>query len=235
MDWEGDAFGRLEERIGYRFRDREWLVRAMTHRSYANEAGSDGNNQRLEFLGDSVLNLLIAEVLFEKFPEVDEGALSSYLASLVNEAALCDVAGAIDLGAHVLLGRGEELSGGREKASVLADAHEALLGAIYVDGGLDAVRDVVARLHGEAIARCEPAAPPEDPKSRLQRLVQSEGPTRPVYDIIDERGPAHDRIFVAEVSVNGTVFGIGEGRSKKEAEQHAAGAALDRWEADEDD
>ena len=220
--------GELENAIGHVFRDRSLLIRALTHRSFSNETEFDSNNQRLEFLGDAVLGLVIADSLFRKFPRSEEGALSSFLASLVNESALFEIARGLELGKYLRLGKGERLSGGRDKPSVLADAYEAVLAAVYLDGGLDAVRSVILLLHGEAIDGCEPAGLPEDHKSRLQRLVQSEGPFRPEYVIIDERGPAHARVFEAEVSVDGTVLGQGEGRSKKEAEQQAAHAALMR-------
>lgn len=221
----------LESALGYEFDDPRLLVRALTHRSYSNEYDFDANNQRLEFLGDAALGLVIADALFRKFPGAEEGGLSSWLASLVNESALFEIARRLDLGKYLRLGKGERLSGGRDKPSVLADAYEAILAAVYLDGGLDAVREVIETLHADAIESCESAAPPEDHKSRLQRLTQSEGPFRPEYVIIDERGPAHARVFVAEVSVDGIVLGSGEGRSKKEAEQQAAQAALKRRES----
>ncbi len=221
----------LEAALGYEFISTELLERALTHRSFANEVDEvEHNNQRLEFLGDAVLGLVIAEAMFERFPGAEEGGLSSWLAALVNEKALRAVADRLRLGDFVRLGKGEMLSGGREKASVLADAYEAVLAAIYLDSGLEAVRGVILSLHRDAIAAFKPSAPPEDHKSRLQRLVQSEGPFRPEYAIIAERGPAHARIFVAEVAVDGEVMGKGEGRSKKKAEQQAAHAALERFE-----
>ena len=223
-------FAPLQASLGYEFADGRLLERALTHRSYANESEVTENNQRLEFLGDSVLGLVIAERMFALFPHAPEGSLSSWLASLVNEGALTEVANALELGRFLRLGRGEILSGGREKPSLLADAYEAVLAAVYLDGGLEAVRDVILRLQADAIDGCEPSAPPEDFKSRLQRLVQAEGAFRPKYDIISERGPAHERIFIAAALVDDEVFGEGEGRSKKEAEQQAAHAALKRWE-----
>ncbi len=226
-----EAIDELEQRLGYKFTDVALLARALTHRSYANEVEAvEDNNQRLEFLGDSVLGLVVAERMFELFPDAEEGSLSSWLASLVNEGALKEVAQALELGSFVRLGRGEILSGGREKASVLADAYEAVLAAIYLDGGLVAAREVILRLQADAIAACEPSAPPEDHKSRLQRLVQAKGAFRPKYDIIAELGPAHERVFVASVAVEDDALGEGEGHSKKEAEQQAARAALKRWE-----
>lgn len=220
----------LEVALGYRFADPGLLVRALTHRSFSNETNFEANNQRLEFLGDAVLGLVIADAVFRKFPDSEEGGLSSRLSSLVNETALAEVASHLELGSYMRLGKGERLSGGREKPSVLADAYEAVLAALYLDGGLEVARAAIERLHAHALDECEGAAPPEDHKSRLQRLVQSEGPFRPDYAIIAERGPAHARMFVAEVAVDGDPLGQGEGRSKKEAEQQAARAALKRWE-----
>lgn len=226
-----DDLTELQEALGHTFAEVELLERALTHRSFANEVEAiEHNNQRLEFLGDAVLGMVIAEAMFEKFPGAEEGGLSSWLAALVNERALCGVAEGLALGSYVRLGKGEMLSGGRQKASVLADAYEAVLAAVYLDSGLDAVRGVILSLHREAIEAFKPSAPPEDHKSRLQRLVQSEGPFRPEYAIIAERGPAHARIFVAEVSVDGEALGTGEGRSKKKAQQQAAYAALERLE-----
>lgn len=226
-----DDLSTLEEALGYTFDDVTLLRRAVTHRSYANEVESVvSNNQRLEFLGDSVLGLVVAESLFEKLPRAAEGSLSSFLASLVNENALRLVADELRLGHYMRLGKGEVMSGGRQKSSVLADAYEAVLAAIYLDGGMQAARDVVGRLHADAIETCEPSEIPEDHKSRLQRFVQSEGLFRPEYAIVEERGPAHARVFIATVAVDGDVLGQGEGRSKKVAEQQAASAALERWE-----
>lgn len=217
----------LEARIGYSFQNREFLERALTHRSYANEHAVEVDNQRLEFLGDAVLGLVTARDLFDRFTGIDEGALSVCQAQLVNEAALAEVAVEIELGSWVRLGKGESLTGGRHKASLLADAYEALLAAVFLDGGLKAARGVILRLHDQAIGRCRPLRPPEDFKSRLQRWMQSQGDERPDYAIVAEQGPAHDKRFVAEVRVDLQPLGRGEGRSKKEAEQLAAANALD--------
>lgn len=219
--------GRLEAAVEYPFRERQLLTRALTHRSFANEHTDDlADNQRLEFLGDAVLGLIVAQELFRRFPTADEGFLSGVQASIVRESALREVADSIDLGRFLRLGKGEELSGGREKPSVLADAYEALLAAIYLDGGLNAARSVILKLHQERFAEPTPGESPEDNKSKLQRLVQSGSTTRPNYHIVEEHGPAHDRTFVAEVRVDGEVLGRGEGRTKKEAQQRAASAAL---------
>ena len=225
-----EDLGQLEGRLGYAFDDLGLLERALTHRSFANERDTGEDNQRLEFLGDSALGLVVAERMFELFPGSPEGALSSWLASLVNEDALQEVARSLELGSFVRLGRGEQLSGGRSRSSVLADAYEAVLAAIYLDGGLESVRSVVLDLHAEAIDNCSVASPPEDHKSRLQRFAQAKGANHPRYDIIDVRGPDHARTFVAAVWIDSAEWGRGEGRSKKQAEQAAASVALGRWE-----
>ncbi len=226
----------LEATIGYQFEDRSLLEAALSHRSYCNEVEGDvPDNQRLEFLGDAVLGLVTARILFETFPDVQEGPLSATQSSLVNEDALAEVAREIDLGSYVRLGRGEEISGGREKSSLLSDAYEALLAAIYLDGGLGAVESVISRLHAEAISNRKPArSAPEDYKSKLQKLVQREKTTRPVYTIVGESGPAHEKRFEAEVSVESEALARGIGRSKKEAEQRAAELALEILERSSD-
>jgi ribonuclease-3 len=218
----------LEEAIGYSFTKRDLLVRALSHRSFTNEVdGATADNQRLEFLGDAVLGLVTARKLFDQFPEVQEGPLSATQSGLVNEDALAEVARRIDLGRFVRLGRGEDLSGGRAKPSLLSDAYEAVLAAVYLDGGLGAAELVISRLQGNDILTCKPArSAPEDYKSKLQKQVQREKTTRPVYTIVSETGPAHDRRFEAEVSVEGDALTRGIGRSKKEAEQRAAESAL---------
>lgn len=220
----------LQAALGYLFEQPHLLVLAVTHRSYVNEhEDAFANNQRLEFFGDSVLGMVVAEYLFQRFPNAEEGDLTSRLASLVNETALAEVATALALGDYLRLGRGEVMGGGRTKPSLLADAYEAVVAAVYLDGGLSEVRDLILRLHADALATCEAQSAPEDDKSKFQRLVQAEGAFRPNYAIIAEHGPAHERLFVATVSVEGVVYGQGEGRSKKAAEQSAAGVALTRW------
>jgi ribonuclease-3 len=235
-----DEWDALEERVGYKFARRELLVRALTHRSFANEAGGDesnaaievdGDNQRLEFLGDAVLGLVAAHELFLRDRQVQEGALSTRQAQVVCEPTLADAARKLGLGEHLRLGRGEHGSGGRDKNSLLADAFEALLAAIYLDGGLDAAREVVVANLGEALADVRQASAPEDFKSRLQTLVQRDKAVQPGYRIIEESGPAHAREFVAQVSVDGVAMGVGRGRSKKVAEQQAAQVAIEAFES----
>jgi len=218
----------LQDLISYEFQNPELLMAALTHRSYLNEVElASLDNQRLEFLGDSVLGLVVAAELFERFPLANEGQLSTMLSQLVCESALADRAREIDLGDFLHLGKGEEKSGGRLRASLLADAFEALLGAVYLDGGMNVAKQVILQLLGNAIASCEVREhAPADFKSRLQKLVQGAKMDAPRYRIAEENGPDHEKIFVAEVLVEGEAVAFGEGRSKKEAEQSAAKSAL---------
>lgn len=215
----------LEERLGHRFRRPELLVLALTHRSYANEQDLPGNSERLEFLGDSVLGALTAEWLFERHPELPEGELSKAKSVLVSERSLADHAAALELGKVLRLGVGEERSGGREKPSLLADALEAVFGALWLDGGLDAARLAVRRfLDGTVAARG--GTEEGDAKTRLQEVLQSRGLERPSYRVVAEEGPDHQKRFEVECLVEEKVAGRGSGRSKKSAEQQAAAAAL---------
>lgn len=226
-----DDLDALQRALGHEFQQPELLAQALTHRSYVNENDDVfTNNQRLEFLGDSVLGLVVADRVYALFPHAEEGSLSSWLASLVNEGALCAIAQSVRLGDYLRLGRGEALGGGRRKPSILADAYEAVIAAIYLDAGLPAAREVILALHADAIAQCHMYAPPEDNKSKFQRLVQAEGEFHPQYAIVDERGPAHERVFVVTVYVGDVEYGEGEGRTRKAAEQDAARVALTRWQ-----
>lgn len=217
----------LEEVIGYSFKNRSFLVDALTHPSFVNEdVDTCVDNQRMEFLGDSVLGLVVAEKLYQRLPDAAEGKMSTGLAQLVCEPALAEVARAIGLGSFIRMGRGEALSGGRDRPSVLADAYEALLAAVFLDRGLEEVSEMVERLQGGAINACHPVNASHDYKSRLQKLVQSAKSGPPAYRIVDETGPAHQKLFVAEVVIDGNGKARGQGRSKKEAEQSAAEAAL---------
>lgn len=226
----------LEERLGYVFKDRTLLVQALTHRSYVNECEEDAvDNQRLEFLGDAVLGLVSAEALFRRDAQAPEGTLSSRQSQLVCESALAEVANGVELGHFIRLGKGEVQTGGRHKHSLLADAYEAVLAAIYLDGGLEAAREVVLRLHAAALegvqADTKQPVAATDAKSLLQKAVQAETSMRPVYAVVEESGPAHARTFVSEARIGSKVWGRGEGRSKKVAEQEAAAQALSRWHA----
>ena len=216
----------IEEKIGYSFRSRALLVNALTHSSYANEnrGRSCESNERLEFLGDSVLGMVVAEALYRRFPDLPEGRLTRMRAQLVCEESLHRVAGEIGLGAHIRLGKGEEHTGGRTRTSILADATEALIAAMYLDGGMDVARGFIERyilpeLNGEYI-------PFGDAKTDLQELIQKKSGSTLSYELVGESGPDHDKTFTTRVLPNGASVGTGSGRTKKEAEQAAARAAL---------
>ncbi|MDQ3069882.1 MAG: ribonuclease III [Acidobacteriota bacterium] len=228
-----DTLGPLEGVVGYRFKDVGLLEHALTHRSKAHEDASGGvfDNESMEFLGDAVLGFVIADMLFREFPHHDEGHKSKIKASIVSTTSLARLAGAIDLGRFVLLGRGEEKTGGRRKQALLADCYEALIAAVYLDGGVEAARTFIGRQFGPLIAEARTsgseAAFTEDWKSALQEVLQSDGRGLPEYLMAGEEGPAHRRVFLVDVRVAGSVVARGEGRSKKAAEQVAAQRALD--------
>jgi ribonuclease III len=220
-------FTELENRLGYSFRDRTWLEQALVHSSFAYESPQSGpSNERLEFLGDAVLNLLISDFLVDLYPAASEGALSRRRASLVNARHLAGIARRLDLGAYLLLGRGEDRQSGRQKPSVLADALEALLAAVYLDGGYEPARKVVKSLFQGHLVPQEDEIIPQDFKTTLQEYVQKSLKVSPEYRLLQETGPAHDRLFEVEVRVDGTPLGRGEGKSKKQASQEAARRAL---------
>jgi len=220
---------RLEAALGHRFVDPALALIALTHRSYANERGLAEHNERLEFLGDAVLGLLAAEWLYRRHPERPEGELSRAKSTLVSTGALAAYAERLDLGALLRLGVGESRSGGGSKASLLADALEAVFGAVFLDGGLAAVRGVVERFFVWAESAHELQR--SDPKTELQELLQAEAMPLPEYSIVAERGPDHEKQFTCEVAVAGELLGEGSGRTKKEAHQSAAAAALERLAA----
>lgn len=217
----------LEEKLGYRFRNIGLLEHAMTHSSYANEHRSAGitSNERLEFLGDSVLGMVVAEYLFSTHPDMPEGELTRTRAALVCETSLYEVARTLNLGRYLRLGKGEDAGGGRSRPSILADATEATLAAVYLDGGMDSVRPII---QAYILDKEQEKAVDRDYKTSLQELVQRHPGQAVSYRLVDETGPDHARIFVMEVSVGGTPVGIGRGRSKKEAEQMSAKAALEK-------
>ncbi len=228
----------LQSELDYQFQDPGLLRRAVTHRSYANEHRRiEEDNQRLEFLGDAVLGVVIAEAVFRGDEKAAEGDLSRRLSDLVCEPALVRRARQLELGEYLRLGRGEELTGGREKEGLVADAYEALLGAIFLDGGHEVVREIIERHFEEQLREVAGTVDPRrgnghgDFKSLLQREVQKHRPERPEYEIVETSGPPHDRSFVAQVSVDGTAVGRGEGRSKKTAEQAAAHQAISGLES----
>jgi len=219
----------LEQRLRYKFRNPLLLAEALTHPSIGYETQRHHfDNQRLEYLGDSVLQLLFTEYLFDRFPEFDEGQLTKLRAQLVSREGLRQFAEALDLGKYLMMGRGEEANGGRERSSSLADAYEALVGAIYLDSDYVTVRRVV--LHGahEHLETLDATAPDPNPKGVLQEILQAISPVSPTYPILLQSGPEHNRRFVAQIRWQGHDLGLGEGRSKKEAEVFAARDALAR-------
>ena len=211
----------LEKNIGYHFRDKSLLKTAVTHSSYANEnRGGLAYNERLEFLGDAVLQLITSEKLFKENPDMPEGRMSKQRAALVCEDALAGYSHEIQLGDFMLLGKGEEATGGRNRPSILADAFEALIGAIFLDGGMDNAKRFVRRFLDAAHTSLK------DYKTLLQEIIQKNPGERLSYVVIGESGPDHDKVFNVEVHLNSNVIGKGTGKSKKQAEQAAAKEAL---------
>ena len=217
----------LEEKLGYRFKNIGLLEHAMTHSSYANEHRSAGitSNERLEFLGDSVLGMVVAEYLFAAHPNMPEGELTRTRAALVCETSLYEVARTLNLGRCLRLGKGEDAGGGRTRPSILADATEATLAAVYLDGGMESVRPIIQTY---ILDKEQEKSVDWDYKTALQELVQRHPGQAVSYRLVDETGPDHARVFVMEVSVGGKPVGVGCGRSKKEAEQMSAKAALEK-------
>lgn len=228
----GGYMSTLEDRLKYTFKDKNLLLLALSHKSYEYEKGSgtSGNNERLEFLGDAVVDLVLSELLMKQFPKDAEGALSKKRASLVNESTLSQVATEIELQNDLLLGKGEIQSGGQSKPRILASVYEALVGALFLDGGYEKTRDIIADHFSKLLPTIgDREAGADDFKTRLQEEVQAVLKTTPVYTMMKESGPPHDRSFQVEVSVNGIPIAQAEGRSKKQAEQEAAKNALTRW------
>ena len=218
----------LEERLGYTFRDRKRLEGALYHSSYANEHRSLGihSNERLEFLGDAVLGLVTADYLFRKHPDLPEGDLTRIRAALVCEESLHEVAQSLDLGSYLKLGKGEEAGGGRQRASILADATESVFAAVYLDGGLEAARALIHRVLLDKERETDVEERRRDYKTELQELVQRKSDQVLRYELTGSSGPDHAKEFAFRVTLNGVTVGEGTGRSKKEAEQSAACAAL---------
>ncbi len=226
-----DEFEALQQIIGYRFRDRGLLEHAMTHTSRANEDVSGGvrDNESMEFLGDAVLGFVIADLLFREFPEFDEGEKSKTKAALVSTSALARQAERLSLGEHLLLGRGEEKTGGRRKQALLADGYEALIAAIYLDGGVEPARAFIAREFGGLIAEVRSRGfAGHDYKSSLQELLQARDLPLPEYRLVGTLGPDHRKQFQVEVVVSGEALAEAIGASKKEAEQEAARLAMEK-------
>lgn len=221
-DWQ-----RLEEVLGYSFQNRALLAKAMTHRSYANEHHAEGlpDNERLEFLGDAVLDLVISQYLMKTLPNSHEGDLTRIRAEVVSLPSLARLATSLDIGPALLLGKGEERSGGRNKSSLLADALEALFGAIFTDGGFEAADTVILPLFIPLLQQVS-IDEGQDFKSRLQELLQAEQRDLPIYELVETAGPAHERIYHVDVLIENRSHGSGQGRTKKSAEQAAAQAAL---------
>lgn len=217
-----------EQILGYTFRDQSLLRQALTHPSYLNEVRDTGfaDYQRLEFLGDAVLGLLLADLLYTRYPQLPEGDLSRIRSTLVDQSRLAERATSANISDYILLGRGEEQDGGREKPSILADVLEAVIGAIYCDAGFDAVRPVVEQLYTSLFENTDLTASFNDAKSELQELLVARKQPVPVYTLISEEGPAHDRQFQIAAMVADVCIGTGTGRSKKTAQQAAAQAAL---------
>jgi len=217
----------LQNKIGYTFNDSELLKTALTHSSYANENKKSGHisNERLEFLGDSVLGMTVAKLIYDTNPDMPEGQMTRLRAEMVCEKSLASAALLLDLGSYLLLGHGEEKSGGRERPSIIADAVEAVLAAMYLDGGFEPVRLFVTEYFGSRAAHS--TFTNSDYKTSLQELIQEKAGQTLSYHIIDESGPDHLKSYTVEVRLNDRFIGRGTGKSKKEAEQKAACAALE--------
>ena len=218
----------LEKQIGYNFKTRELLHRALSHSSYANENRNvHESNERLEFLGDSVLSVIVAEYLFKKFKNLPEGELTKLRAALVCEKSLAGFSREMDLGKYLLLGKGEQQNGGRERPSILADAFEALLAAMYLDGGMEVARRHVMRFVEKEVENHTVGDAFHDYKTQLQEIIQRNREEELIYSLTGESGPDHDKRFTVEVRLNSNVIGKGTAHSKKQAEQDAAKQALE--------
>jgi ribonuclease-3 len=221
----------IQRRLGYRFRRMSLLVEALTHKSYINEASAseEADNERLEFLGDAVLNLVMSAHLVEAFPGATEGELSKVRSRLVSEETLSHAARRLELGAALRLGRGEQMTQGYDKPSILADALEAVLAGVYLDGGLDAATACIKSVFEEELLSCDRSRGAKaDFKTSLQEICQRDFDALPHYRTIQESGPDHEKIFEVEILIRGDRYGVGAGKSKKEAEQAAARQALEK-------
>ena len=217
----------LEEKLGYKFKNRKFLEIGVTHSSFANETKEHvPYNERQEFLGDAVLSIIVSDYIFENYTKLPEGELTKLRASLVCEKSLCGFSNELEMGSFLRLGHGEELMGGRERPSILADAFEAVLAAIYLDGGIEPATKVVLRFVKKALEHVE-NAPFKDYKTLLQEIVQKNPEESLTYVLVGESGPDHDKRFEVNVMLNSNVIGHGIGKSKKAAEQHAAKEALE--------
>ena len=230
-----ERINQLENNIGYVYKDKSKAFQAITHSSYAYEHRHEGlsSNERLEFLGDSVLNFLITKKLFKEVSDMPEGEMSKLRASVVSEASLSQSAKKLNVGEVLLLGKGEEIMGGRKRPSILADAVEAIIGSIYLDRGLEAADEFVSRFLKENFEKAIKGTLFCDYKTKLQEEVQKGNNHSIKYAVIAESGPDHDKVFTVAVFVNGEQLGQGTGKTKKEAEQKAAGDALNRLKAED--
>lgn len=220
-----ESVAALQEKIGYKFKNEKLLLEALSHSSYANENKNLKSNERLEFLGDSVLSIIVSDHIFKHFSHIPEGDLTKLRASLVCESALFDFAKKINLGDYILLGKGEEQTGGRERPSIVSDAFEAVIAAVYLDGGMETAREYVLSFIPEDITPKGSDAF-HDYKTILQEVIQRNPEERVTYHLKSESGPDHDKHFTVQVMLNNNVIGEGTGRSKKTAEQAAAKEAL---------
>ena len=222
----------LEERLGYKFKNINLLKNSLTHSSYANEVrGGFSSNERLEFLGDSVLSVIVSDYIYKHYPNMPEGDLTKLRASLVCEKSLCTFSRELHLGEFLMLGKGEEKGGGRERDSILADAFEAVLAAMYLDGGMEVARQHVLRFVLPELNHTDDEVF-KDYKTALQEIIQRNPEEEVTYILTDESGPDHDKLFTVEVHLNSNIIGKGSGKSKKQAEQSAAKQALPLMGAD---
>ena len=218
---------KLEEIIGYKFNDKQLIIEALTHKSYKKPY----NNERLEFLGDAVLDLIVGEYLYSKFPTKDEGTLSKIRASLVNEGGFAKLAKVLKLGEFLFLSTAEENNKGRTKKSLLSNAFEALMGAVYLEGGLEKTRDIAVKLLEENYPKIDLDSLCKDYKTSLQELTQAVYGTTPTYTLVGSTGPDHDKVFEVAILLNNKEIAKAKGKSKKEAQQDAAKIALDKLKA----
>ncbi len=220
----------LESKINYVYKNKKYLIRALTHSSYANENKKEKikNNERLEFLGDSVLGIVVSKYLYSHFPDLAEGQLTKVRARIVCEASLAEAAHKIQLGKYMFFGRGEELTGGRERISILSDAYEALIASMYLDGGIEYAREFILVQMKDIIEDSVEGRLFIDFKTRLQEVIQVKKGNHIKYEIFKEEGPDHAKVFYTHVKLNEDVIGVGKGRSKKESEQAAAKEGLKR-------
>ena len=232
-----EGLDEFQRRLEYRFRQPRLLIEALTHKSYLNEAGGteETDNERLEFLGDAVLDLVVSEYLVQTFPEAAEGELSKLRSRLVSEKTLSRVAQRIGLGGLLRLGRGETKTKGHSKPSILADALEAVFAAVYLDGGPEAAARCIKAVFSEELASCDRTLTKGDYKTDLQEFCQREFEMLPHYRTIRETGPDHEKMFEVEILIRGDRYGVGVGKSKKEAEQMAAKQALEQLRREKGD